>query len=69
MNDYERAMCVSENSLYFIDRRAWTLVDAARDYLAAESFRRRHGFGITAESNRAWHAFSSELDRYRSGLA
>jgi hypothetical protein len=69
MNEYERARYISENSLHFINRRAWALVGAARNYLAAESFRRRHRFGITAESYRAWRAFSSELDGYCSGLS
>jgi hypothetical protein len=51
VNDYDLAKWVSGNSLRFIDRQAWDLVDAARKYIAAESFNRRHCFGmITAPS-------------------
>jgi hypothetical protein len=67
VNDYDLAKWVSGNSLRFIDRQAWDLVDAARKYIAAESFNRRHCFGmITAESYRAWQVWSSELDTYRA---
>jgi hypothetical protein len=66
-NDYDQAKWVSGNSLRFINRRAWALVDAARKYIAAEDFRRRYCFGmITAESYGAWQDWSSELDAYRA---
>lgn len=65
MNDYERANYISENSLYFINQRAWVLVDAARKYLTAEDFRRRNLLEITAKSNKSWQAFTSEVDAYR----
>jgi hypothetical protein len=65
VSDYDLAKWVSGNSLRFLDRRAWALVDAARKYIAAEDVNRRHCFGmITAESHRAWQAWSSELDAY-----
>ena len=67
VNDYDGAKLVSENSLRFIDRGAWPLVEAARGWIAAEDFNRRYCFGmITAESHRAWQAWSSELDAYRA---
>jgi hypothetical protein len=61
MSDYDLARFISKNSLAFIERRRWRLVETARDYLIAEDVRRQSYCGITQESYDAWRAFVSEL--------
>ena len=58
MTDKEIASAISANSRWFIERRAWTLVDAARQYLATE------GSAVARESYAAWRIFAAELDTY-----
>jgi hypothetical protein len=61
MTDYDLAGFISENSLAFIERRRWRLVEVARKYLAAEDMRRQSSCNITRKSYEAWQAFVSEL--------
>lgn len=61
VTDYERARLIVENSLVYIERRQWRLLEAARKYFAIEGVRRPSSHGITRESYDAWRAFVAEL--------